>query len=109
MSEVWTPEQVARVMDAEREKLWYQRYHEEKPRLEAIRVVHEAIKQANARYINRLAEVKRDMEIGIIGPTGQPHKQNREAWLAAEVRYSLLKELNDESPMREDYEHETSE
>jgi hypothetical protein len=108
MDMMWTPEQVARIMDAEKERAYYRKYQKEAPRLEAIRVVHDAMRLADIRYLNRVAEIKRDMEIGIIGPDGQPHKTSREAWLAAEVKYSLLKELNDESPIREDYENETN-
>lgn len=107
MSTMWTGAQVTRIMERERAEVLKKKLEQlavNRGRVEATRVVHEAMRLANIRYVNRLAEVKRDMELGLIGPEGQPHKQNREAWLAAEVRYSLLKELNDESPIKEEEE-----
>lgn len=71
-------------------------------RIDAMRVIHEAMQVANARYTKMLAHVKRDFELGIIGPDGQPKKFDRRQWIACEVRARLLDELYNESPIRED-------
>lgn len=105
MSGVWTPEEVARVMAAEKEKRFYAKNESMRPRVDAIRVVQEAVRMADLWYVNRYAQMKRDLEIGLIGPKeSHGHKVNFDVWLAAEVRHVLLRELHDESPIREDEE-----
>lgn len=107
MSQMWTSDAVARMMETERDKASRDRAERLRPRIDAIRVVDEAMKKAHLYYVNRYAMVKRDFDMGLIGPS--QHNAARtcnEAWIAAEVRRRLIDELNDESPIRREDEYE---
>lgn len=97
MSPTWTPEQVFAMMAVERAK--------NQSRMEAIRIVRDAIQMADLWYVNRYAELKREMDIGLIGPEKNTrHKVNYDVWLAGHVKEVLLRELHDESPRIDDDE-----
>lgn len=104
MSEVWTPEQVARIAAVEKERAYYLKYQKEAPRLMAISIVREAFIDADRRYRAMYDEVQEELNVGLIGPPGQPHRSDRHVWVAGEVRKRLIAELNDESPISEEEE-----
>jgi hypothetical protein len=99
---MWTPSQVAKMMADERVAAFRRKYPETAERMEVMRIVYDAMKAAHTRYVELFARMQREFEIGLIGPTGQSHKTNREAWLAAEVKNAYLRELYAESPLSED-------
>jgi hypothetical protein len=103
---MWTEDEVARLAAAERVDVLRKNNPTMWKRMEATRIVHEAMRLANERYLVMFAEMQRDLDIGLIGPTGQPHKTNRSAWLAAEVKHRYLRELYLESPIMDEEEHE---
>lgn len=103
---MWTPEEVARMAAEERIAAFKRKYPATAERMEVMKIVHDADTKAKARYLLRLADVRRDFELGLIGPVGQPNKRRRDEWVADAVRQSLLRELNDESPVRREDEDE---
>lgn len=99
---MWTPEQVARMAAEEQMAAFKRKNPAAAERMEIMQLIREAFRKAHERYVLRYAEIKRDFELGLIGPEGQPNKRRRDEWVAEAVRRSLLRELHAESPIVND-------
>lgn len=99
---MWTPEEVARMAAEERVNTLKRTNPALWKRMEATRIVHDAVRLANERYMLLYTQLQRELAIGIIGPAGDAHKTNLTVWLSAEVKHRYLQELYAESPIMED-------
>lgn len=100
---MWTETKVARLAAEERVNALRRKNPALWKRMEATRIVQDAVRLANERYWLLYTQLQRELNIGLIGPASDAHKTNLDVWLAAETKHRYLRELYDESPIMEEH------